>query len=262
ANEPLPVTWSALAPLALPDLPEAIGRRLVEEHLLSSRFWTPLAPPSVAADEPSFSLREHSIGLRRYWRGPTWINSAWLVWLGLVRLGYAEQAATLAAAQPPPHRELAARGLERTPQSLPGGARLLQVLERVGHYTGHAARLQHGGLAQRVVDALGKRRGALGSFERELRLAALREHERAQAGGVDRVADQARALAHLERLRQRGVGLGELAGVATCDRQANQGVERDLGPADLLRQLARATQELRGGLPLALAPAEQAAHRV
>ena len=28
------VTWAALAPLALPDLPEAIGRRLVEEHLL------------------------------------------------------------------------------------------------------------------------------------------------------------------------------------------------------------------------------------
>jgi len=98
ANAPLPLTWSALAPLALPDLPEAIGRRLVEEHLLSSSFWTPLAPPSVASGEPSFSLREHSIGLRRYWRGPTWINSAWLVWLGLVRLGYAEQAATLAAA--------------------------------------------------------------------------------------------------------------------------------------------------------------------
>jgi len=96
ANGPLPLTWSALAPLALPDLPEAIGRRLVEEHLLSSRFWTPLAPPSVAADEPSFSLREHSIGLRRYWRGPTWVNSAWLVWLGLVRLGYHEHAAALA----------------------------------------------------------------------------------------------------------------------------------------------------------------------
>ena len=28
------VTWASLAPLALPDLPEAIGRRLVEEHLL------------------------------------------------------------------------------------------------------------------------------------------------------------------------------------------------------------------------------------
>ena len=29
------LTWAALAPLALPDLPEEIGRRLVEEHLLS-----------------------------------------------------------------------------------------------------------------------------------------------------------------------------------------------------------------------------------
>jgi hypothetical protein len=93
----IPVTWSALSPLALPDLPDAIGRRLVEEHLLSARFWTTFTPPSVATDEPSFSVREHFRGLRRYWRGPTWINSAWLIWLGLVRLGYAEEAATLAA---------------------------------------------------------------------------------------------------------------------------------------------------------------------
>jgi len=82
--------------IALPDLPPEIGRRLVEEQLLSDRFWTAVAPPSVATDEPSFTLREHMLGLRRYWRGPTWINSAWLVWLGLVRLGYGEQAATLA----------------------------------------------------------------------------------------------------------------------------------------------------------------------
>jgi hypothetical protein len=93
----IPLTWSALSPLALPDLPEAIGRRLVEEYLLSPRFWTEVAPPSVATDEPTFSLREHTLGLRRYWRGPTWINSAWLVWLGLVRLGYDEQAETLAS---------------------------------------------------------------------------------------------------------------------------------------------------------------------
>jgi hypothetical protein len=91
----IPLTWSALAPLALPDLPEAIGRRLVEEQLLSERFWTTIVPPSVATDEPSFSLREHSLGLRRYWRGPMWINSAWLIWLGLVRLGYSAEAATL-----------------------------------------------------------------------------------------------------------------------------------------------------------------------
>ncbi len=52
------LTWAALAPLALPDLPEEIGRRLVEEHLLSAReFLTPVAPPSVAASEPSYRAR-------------------------------------------------------------------------------------------------------------------------------------------------------------------------------------------------------------
>jgi len=97
-RERIPLCWSALAPLALPDLPEAIGRRLVEEHLLTERFWTAVAPPSVATDESSFSLRQHKFGLRRYWRGPTWINSAWLIWLGLVRLEYRDKAARLARA--------------------------------------------------------------------------------------------------------------------------------------------------------------------
>lgn len=92
------VTWAALSPLALPDLPEAIGRRLVEEHLLDpERFWLPVPPPSVPANEPSFSRRDSTLGLRRYWRGPTFMNAAWLVWLGLVRLGYADQAAVLGA---------------------------------------------------------------------------------------------------------------------------------------------------------------------
>jgi hypothetical protein len=96
STQRIPLTWSTLTPLALRDLPEAIGRRLVEEHLLSERFWTAVAPPSVATDEPSFSVREHFLGLRRYWRGPTWINSAWFVWLGLVRLAYRQEATTLA----------------------------------------------------------------------------------------------------------------------------------------------------------------------
>jgi len=34
--------------------------------------------------------------VRRYWRGPTWVNAGWLLWLGLVRLGYDEQALELA----------------------------------------------------------------------------------------------------------------------------------------------------------------------
>ena len=103
-------TWAALAPLALPDLPEQIGHRLVEYLLDERRFWTAVAPPSVSLDEPSFSLREHFDGLRRYWRGPTWVNSAWLVWRGMVRLGYEQQAATLARGD---HRDGGARGAAR-----------------------------------------------------------------------------------------------------------------------------------------------------
>jgi hypothetical protein len=97
-KRPIPVTVAALAPLALPDLPESIGRRLVEEHLLDeSQFWLPVPPPSVSAADPSFSTRDTGyLHQRRYWRGPTWINAAWLVWLGLNRLGYAEPARELA----------------------------------------------------------------------------------------------------------------------------------------------------------------------
>ena len=97
AIRPGPVTWASLAPLALPDLPERIGQRLVEEHLLNEReFLTPVAPPSVAADEPDYEPGGGRGPIRRYWRGPTWVNSAWLVWLGLRRLGYEEEAQRLA----------------------------------------------------------------------------------------------------------------------------------------------------------------------
>jgi hypothetical protein len=93
-------TWSALAPLALPDLPAEIGRRLVEEHLLdAARYWTPVPPPSVSAEEPSFEPKKWRGFMRRlYWRGPTWINSAWLLWIGLLRLGYRAEAGRLAGA--------------------------------------------------------------------------------------------------------------------------------------------------------------------
>ncbi|HEU5252974.1 MAG TPA: hypothetical protein VFU16_06590 [Solirubrobacterales bacterium] len=91
------VTWASLAPLALPDLPEEIGRRLVEEHLLNEReFLTPVAPPSVAIGERGYEPDGGRGPIRRYWRGPTWVNSAWLVWLGLRRLGYAAEAERLA----------------------------------------------------------------------------------------------------------------------------------------------------------------------
>jgi hypothetical protein len=94
----LPATWAALAPLALPDLPDGIGHRLVEDHLLDpDRFWLPAGPPSVDASDPGFTLQDRSAFGRRYWRGPMWVNAAWLLWMGLVRLGYDEQAGELAA---------------------------------------------------------------------------------------------------------------------------------------------------------------------
>jgi hypothetical protein len=91
-------TWSALAPLALPDLPDEIGRRLVEEHLLDQRrYWLPFPPTSVSAEEPTFEPRKWKAPLRRlYWRGPTWINSAWLIWMGLLRYGYDAEAMEMA----------------------------------------------------------------------------------------------------------------------------------------------------------------------
>ena len=91
-------TWSALAPLALPDLPEEIGRRLVEEHLLDQRrYWLPFPPTSVSVEEPTFEPRKwKGPWWRLYWRGPTWINSAWLLWMGLVRLGYDTEAMEMA----------------------------------------------------------------------------------------------------------------------------------------------------------------------
>ena len=70
-------------------IPSALGRRLVEEHMLDpARFWLPFPPPSVSREEAAFSVKDTRFGLRRYWRGPTWVNAAWLLWLGLVRLGY------------------------------------------------------------------------------------------------------------------------------------------------------------------------------
>lgn len=79
-------TWSALAPLALGDaVPEAIRLRLAEEHLLDPRrYRAHCGVPSVAMDEPSF---RPGFDRFRTWRGPSWVNAAWLLVGGLDALG-------------------------------------------------------------------------------------------------------------------------------------------------------------------------------
>jgi hypothetical protein len=94
-TKPLVDTWAAMAPLALPDLPEEIARRLVERLLDPERYWLTYPPPSVSALEPSFEPNRGPGWKLRYWRGPTWINAAWMLWMGMVRLGYADEAAEL-----------------------------------------------------------------------------------------------------------------------------------------------------------------------
>ena len=91
-----PVTWDTLAPLALPDLPDAIADRLIDEVLLAPRFHAGVPLPAVALDDLAHSARETWWGRHRHWRGPSWVNSAWLVSLGLRRHGRHDLADAMA----------------------------------------------------------------------------------------------------------------------------------------------------------------------
>jgi glycogen debranching enzyme len=88
-------TWSALAPLALPSIPETVRRRLVEEHLLDARrYHAPFGIPSVSREEPAF---HPGFDLWRCWRGPSWVNTAWLLAPAIHELGYTAEAERIVA---------------------------------------------------------------------------------------------------------------------------------------------------------------------
>jgi hypothetical protein len=88
-------TWSSLAPLALTELPVDVRRRLVEEHLLDERrYLAAVGIPSVSQEEPSF---EPGFSLWRCWRGPSWVNIAWLLVPAMWELGYGEEAERVVA---------------------------------------------------------------------------------------------------------------------------------------------------------------------
>jgi hypothetical protein len=83
-------TWSSLAPLALASMPVDVRRRLVEEHLLRpNRYRAACGIPSVALEEPAFNP---NFALWRCWRGPSWMNIAWLLVPPMLELGYTGEA--------------------------------------------------------------------------------------------------------------------------------------------------------------------------
>jgi glycogen debranching enzyme len=69
-------TIAGFAPLLDPALPPAIVRRLVD-LLLSARFAGATGYPV-----PTCDVQSAAFDRGEYWRGPTWVNTNWLLWLG------------------------------------------------------------------------------------------------------------------------------------------------------------------------------------
>jgi hypothetical protein len=79
----------AAIPLLDPELPAAMLGAITAE-LRSPHF----DPPGDGEHYliPSYDLRGRDFDPRRYWRGPVWVNTDWLVWRGLRQHGEAELA--------------------------------------------------------------------------------------------------------------------------------------------------------------------------
>ncbi|WP_344244284.1 MGH1-like glycoside hydrolase domain-containing protein [Actinocorallia libanotica] len=74
-------TIASLVPLLDPELPVPIGRRLAD-LLLSARFAGAAGYPV-----PTCDLQASAFDRSAYWRGPTWVNTNWLLWAGARQQG-------------------------------------------------------------------------------------------------------------------------------------------------------------------------------
>ena len=74
-------TIASQVPLLDPELPVPIGRRLAD-LLLSARFAGAAGYPV-----PTCDLQASAFDRSAYWRGPTWVNTNWLLWAGARQQG-------------------------------------------------------------------------------------------------------------------------------------------------------------------------------
>ncbi|MEO1713120.1 MAG: trehalase family glycosidase [Bacteroidota bacterium] len=49
-------------------------------------------PENPAYKYPTYDLRSPDVNYEKYWRGPVWINMNWLLWQGLLRYGFTDEA--------------------------------------------------------------------------------------------------------------------------------------------------------------------------
>jgi Trehalase len=80
----------AAIPLLDPELPQAMVTAITDE-LRSPHFDPPREVEHYLI--PSYNLRGRGFDPRRYWRGPVWVNTDWLVWQGLRQHGHDKLAA-------------------------------------------------------------------------------------------------------------------------------------------------------------------------
>ena len=70
-------------------VPDAARAKRLRGHIMDpAEFNTPLPLPSVARNDPAFG--------KDMWRGPVWINTAYMIVLGLEEYGYRDEAADIA----------------------------------------------------------------------------------------------------------------------------------------------------------------------
>ena len=86
-------TIVSFAPLLDPDLPRPLVDAICAD--LESACYHPGDTRHYVV--PTYSVRSPAFDRRRYWRGPVWLNTNWLIWSGLRQHGRADLAAEVVA---------------------------------------------------------------------------------------------------------------------------------------------------------------------